>query len=145
MDRVTTADIEVEVRVNFDADGMPHWNLTISGDRDDRIKNGDLEGAVIAIVDAVERRIDKPPSDRVTTADIEVEVKVNFYADGMSHSDITVSGDRDDRIKNGDLEGAVIAIVDAIERRIDKPQSGGGGDNGQGQVQDNTGQSPQRP
>ena len=60
MDRVTTADIAVEVRVNFDADGMPHWDTTISGDRDDRIKDGDLEGAVMAIVDAVERRIDKP-------------------------------------------------------------------------------------
>lgn len=62
MDQVTTTDIEVEMRVTFDADGMPHWEATVVGDRNDRIKNGDLESAAMAIVDIVERRIDKPQS-----------------------------------------------------------------------------------
>ena len=60
MDDVTTADIEVEVRVRFDADGTPHHDITVSGDLHDRIKDGDLLDATSVIVDAVERRIKKP-------------------------------------------------------------------------------------
>ena len=64
MDPVTTADIEVEVRVWFDADGTPQNHITVSGDRHDRIKDGDLFDAAFAIVQAVERKIDRPQPKR---------------------------------------------------------------------------------
>ena len=60
MKNVTTADIEVTIVVQFEPDGTPFHDISVSGDLKDRIKDGDLHHAASVIVDAVERKIDKP-------------------------------------------------------------------------------------
>lgn len=64
MDPVTTADIEVEVKVWFEEDGTPVWSSTVVGDKNDRIKDGDIMDAAFTIIQAVERKIDKPQPKR---------------------------------------------------------------------------------
>ncbi len=59
-----------------------------------------------------------PLRQQVTLQDIEVNVTVTFNADGECHNEITVTGDSDDRIKDGDILDAVDVIEEAVRRRI---------------------------
>ena len=56
-DKDTKKRIEVNVQVFFEEGKLPEYHIMVSGDTDDRIKDGDIVDAATVIEDAVKRRI----------------------------------------------------------------------------------------